>query len=140
MTRKRIYTAVPKYLLFAQDHILRFVFLNDGAPLTPYNGASWLLEAVGEEAIHESQRSYIEAADEVWVFGVDKPEIFEGWKIDNLNVTDAVIEQIKLAKDAGIPVKLHHVEVNSQHIMTQGYLDETDSLSVSNPSSSQALY
>jgi hypothetical protein len=140
VTRKRIYTAIPKYLIFAHDHILQFVLANDGAPLTPYSGPFWLLDTVDREAIRESNELYIEAADEIWVFGVDKPDLFEGWEVNNLSVTDGVVEEIKTAKEQDIPVKLHHVEVDSQLIMTRGYLDDQEELSISNRSAEPNLY
>jgi len=126
--------------MFAHDHILRFVLANDGAPLTPYSGPFWLLDTVDREAIRESNELYIEAADEIWVFGVDKPDVFEGWQVNNLNVTDGVVEEIQMGKESDIPVKLHHVEVDSQLIMTRGYLDDGTSLEISNPSQEPELY
>ena len=74
------------------------------------------------------------------MFGVDKPDLFEGWEVNNLSVTDGVVEEIKTAKEQDIPVKLHHVEVDSQLIMTRGYLDDQEELSISNRSAEPNLY
>lgn len=140
MTSKLIYTAIPKYLHFAHDYILRYVLSCGNAPLTPYTGAFWLLDTVDRDAIRNANKQYIDAADEIWVFGVEIGAGFEGWMIEDLHVTDGVIEEIQIAKDQDIPVKLHHVEVDSQAIISHGELDMDTSLEITKPSESPNLF
>ncbi len=140
MTSKLIYTAIPKYLHFAHDYILRYVLQCGHAPLTPYTTTFWLLDTVERDAIRNANKQYIDAADEIWVFGVDTNTGFEGWMINDLHVTDGVIEEIQIAKENDVPVKLHQIDVDSQTIISRGELDLSDELSITNPSETPDLF
>ncbi len=139
MSNTLVYTAIPKYLHFAHDYILRFVISQGYAPLTPYAGPFWLLDTVDREDIRRMNKQYIDAADEVWVFGIDTEHGFEGWMIDGLHVTDGVIEEITTAKENDTPVLLHQVNVDSQTIISRGEVDLTAPLTVEKPSDTNGL-
>lgn len=140
MTTKLVYTAIPKYLHFAHDYILRFVLSQQHAPLTPYSGTFWLLDTVDRQRIRDANHAYISVADEIWVFGINHETGFEGWKINDLHITDGVIDEIKHATENDIPVKLHSVNVDTQSIFTREYLDQDSTLKITNPSSHPDLY
>lgn len=140
MPVKLIYTAIPKYLHFAHDYILRYVVQAGHAPVTPYSGTFWLLDTVDRDGIRDANERYMEAADEIWVFGINTETGFEGWRINDLHVTDGVIGEIQTARDDGKPVKLHQVDVDSQSILTEGYLDADSSIEISKPMENPELY
>lgn len=140
MSTKIVYTAIPKYLHFAHDYILRYVISQGNAPVTPYAGAFWLLDTVDREQIRNANKAYIKIVDEMWVFGIQNNNSFNGWKINDLHVTDEVIENVKSAKEEGISIRLHAVDTDRQTIVSLSELDTDNSISVSNTSEQPNLF
>ncbi|MFP4229899.1 MAG: hypothetical protein ACLFRK_02050 [Candidatus Nanohaloarchaea archaeon] len=111
---KTVYTAVPKYLHFAKDHINRYVLEKEFAPITPYYGPFWMLDTVKRQKVRSANKAYIKSADQVWIFGATKGPGEE--KVHGLNVTDGVFEEKKLAEELGKKVRTFKVNLENQEI------------------------
>lgn len=111
---KLVFLAIPKYLHFAKDHIAQHALENNAAPLTPYGIPFWMLDTVERDRVREANQTYLESAEEVWIFG--SKESLGNHTVEGLNVTDGVLEEKEMAEEKGIKIRYFKVDVDTQEI------------------------
>jgi hypothetical protein len=89
--KKLVYTAISKHCFYFRMHISRFVLEKGCVPLNPFMVFEYfMLDTVDRDKIRNADNNLVKKADELWVFGP---------------VSDGVLAEIKIAKQAGKPVK-----------------------------------
>lgn len=110
-----VYTAVPRYLHFANQFIFQDAIERGHAPVSPFGIAFGHLDDDSDEALQQVSETYIEKADELWAYGSTVSD--EGdEKLGGIYVTDRVFSKVGLALSAGIPVRLFEIDIDSQEI------------------------
>lgn len=110
-----VYTAVPKYLHYANQFIYRDVIERGDAPISTAPIAFGHIDISERDVGQEISETYIENADELWAYGStvsdDGDEMLGG-----LYVTEQVFSKVGEALSQGIPVRLFEVDIDSEEI------------------------
>lgn len=86
-----VFTAQSAHTAFMRHHICKFVLEQDCVPINPFmNFDYFLLDSVPRDSIRQANNTLLQKANELWTFGV---------------ISDGVLEEIRLAKKIGMPVK-----------------------------------
>jgi hypothetical protein len=74
-----------------KHHIIVFVLRQRRVPINPFASFEYfLIDAVERDVVRRGNNTLVQAADELWTFGV---------------VADGVVEEIRLARKLGRPVR-----------------------------------
>ena len=96
-----VYTAITKRLAYFKTHISRFVLEQGKVPINPFMLFDYFyLDTVERKRFYDANFNIIRKSDEVWVFGP---------------VSDGVLEEIRLAKKEGKPLRFFEV-IDSKEI------------------------
>lgn len=91
-----VFTAMSKHLFYYRMFISKFVLEEDGIPLNPFMIFDYfLLDTVDRDLVREGNNNLVKRSDEVWAFGP---------------VSNGVLAEIEIAKQAGKPVRYFKVE------------------------------
>lgn len=86
-----VFTAQSAYTAFMRHHICKFVLDQGCVPINPFMSFDYfLLDAVPRDSIRQANNTLLQKADELWTFGA---------------IADGVLEEIRLARKIGMPVK-----------------------------------
>ena len=86
-----VFTAQSAQTAFMRQHICKFVLDRGCAPINPFMSFDYfLLDSVPRDCIRQANNTLLQKADELWTFGV---------------IADGVLEEIRLARKTGMPVK-----------------------------------
>ncbi len=91
--RKVVFAAMSKNTFYLREHIIKYILENGYTPTCAFMMFSYfLLDTVDRHALSDANNDLIKRSDELWVFG---------------DISDGVREEIKLAKQLGLPVKYY---------------------------------
>ena len=100
-----IYTAMSKHLFYFRMHVSKFVFEQGGVPLNPFMLSDYfLLDTVDRDLIRAANNTYVQAANEVWVFGP---------------ISDGILAEIKLAKVNVLPIRYFAIIKSKEIVPTR---------------------
>ena len=92
---KLVYPAHSKHYFYFRQHISKFVLEQNCVPLNPFMIFEYfLLDTVERDHVRNANNTLVKRADETWVFGP---------------VSDGVLEEIRLAKREGKPVRYYAI-------------------------------
>lgn len=124
MTDQRdiVYTAIPKFLVYANLTIGAYVENHGYAANTPWQYSYGMGDKVDYEDLKESLHELLFASDEVWVFAEQEGTFprHEDEVFGDLAVTDGVNREIRLAVKNDIPVKFYYFDAESRDIVPYG--------------------
>lgn len=113
-----VYTAIPKFLVYADPIIGAFVENEGYAVSTPWQYDYGMGDRVPYESLKESLNSLAVNADEVWVFGAPEGTFpnHEDAVEHGIGLTDGCIREVELARQHGVPVRYYEVQPESLDI------------------------
>jgi hypothetical protein len=86
-----VFTAQSAHTAFMRHHICKFVLEKGCVPINPFMSFDYfLLDTVPRDSIRQANNTLLQKADELWTFGA---------------IADGVLEEIRLARKLGMPVK-----------------------------------
>lgn len=105
-----VYTAMSKHLFYYRMHVSKFVIEQGAVPLNPFMIYEYfLLDTVDRDDIRAGNNTIVRKCDEVWVFGA---------------VSNGVLAEIKIAKNAGKPIK--YFKIAKPHAIIPCEKDEVE--------------
>lgn len=113
-----VYTAIPKFLVYANPIIGAYVENQGFAATTPWQYDYGMGDRVDYDDLIESLNTMAVKADEVWVFGAPD-EFFHNvieTAIYGIGLTDGVLREANLAERAGTPVRYFEFGVEDHSI------------------------
>lgn len=122
-----VYTAMPKYLSGFHEYIGAHVYDCNCYPISPYMYPSWLLDTVERDKVREANARYIESAEEVWVYSVEKG-LFVDAVTDKrgLDIHDGVLREIEQAEELDMNMEYWLIDEDTQeiwHVTEEGNLE-----------------
>lgn len=91
-----VYTAMSKHYFYYRMFISRYVLVQGMVPLNPFMLFDYfLLDTVDRDLVRDANNSVLLKADHIWVFGP---------------VSNGVLAEILLAKEARIPISYFKIE------------------------------
>lgn len=108
-----VYTAIPKFLVYADPIIGAYVENEGYAVTTPWQYDYGMGGRVDYEDLKESLNTLAVKSDEVWVFAAEAGTFprHEYETRHGLGLTDGVVREIELAEEHGTPVRYFIVDV-----------------------------
>ncbi|MCR4284859.1 MAG: hypothetical protein NUV97_02335 [archaeon] len=99
---KLVYPAHSKHFFYFRQHISKFLLERNCVPLNPFMIFEYfMLDTVDRDTIRNANNNIVRKADEIWVFGP---------------IADGVLEEIRLAKKEGKPVRYFKI-IKSKQIL-----------------------
>lgn len=111
-----VYTAIPKYLVYADPIIGAYVEHHGYAVTTPWQYDYGMGDRVNYDDLIDSLNELAISADEVWAFGAETGLLPETDSINGIGLTNGVIRELNLAKKHGTPTRLFEFTPEEQTI------------------------
>ena len=101
-----VFAAMSKRNFFLREHIVKFILEKGHTPTCAFMMFSYfLLDTVDRKLLIEANNDLIKRSDELWVFG---------------EISDGVIEEIKLAQKMKLPIRYFCIDQFPQEIKEIG--------------------
>lgn len=125
--KDEVYTAIPKFLTYANLTIGSYVENRGYAANTPWQYTYAMGDRVDYDGLKESLHALLTSSDAVWVFGAyaDTFPRHEAAVYGDIAVTDGVEREIHLAFEHDIPVQIYYVNPETLGIARYGYVERT---------------
>lgn len=114
-----VYTAIPKFLVFANPIIGAYVENRGFAATTPWQYDYGMGARVDYDDLIESLNTMAVKSDEVWVFGLEAGVFSESIIAHRhgIGLTDGVLREVGLAENAGTPVRYFQFDLEEHTIV-----------------------